>query len=689
MSALIRQQIRVFTRRWPLVLIAGVTLALSIAAGAHELYLARDADILNSLGNYLRYSIVWPLAVLVLSFEFASSSRIVGMQESVDAHAATAHRHWLATIVPPAMFAVVLFGVILALKVPPVIAQGVRHALYWHVVASVVLNVLAPCLIALLLGFVVAMRLKRFAGYAAVAAFAFLAGPYSEIVPMVVQGGVIRGARGLNFYPVRDLFAVLAPDPTWYVDPLYGFPLEQARWLIAGFWLALLLGALLPTLAGPRARWSRFASPGLLCLAALLLAFVLLPSNELRRDYRLYGGSSQVSEGVYYQFQAAEHPQREEPAGFTVGRYRMDLRARRELEAVVTLSVASDTTSGEYRFTLYHGYRLARVTNARGRSLDFSQEGDYVTVRAGTKEEQLTFQYRGSGGVYPANSQCVFLPGYFPYYPVPGLVRVWDELHTAPAMVATDRGAPEFAVNFDSRAPLVSDLDLAADGSFEGSGSAPTFIGGLVSERVVAGHRIVCFPASRSNPEDLAELIVRVSDLESRLGIERGAIPDAIDIFQSPEFHMLGSATRLPRALLLSGFDESLAGDVLVADTPAKLDRSNLKEAFVRLISDPTWRAEAEHASLGVTPGEESTGTTPEGDEITHLEDARRSARSDWELVQKYVYPAKKVVFRLLLEKVQAEGEDEVLRDTYQYLSSDSELSELEFLTQSERGETP
>ncbi len=669
------------------MLTAGGTFALAIAAGVHEVYLARlpGADLLNSLGNYLRYSIVWPLAVLVLAFEFGSGPRIVGMDESVDAHVATSHRHWLATMVPPAAVVVALFGIILALKMVAVFAEGARSPLGWHVVASVTLNILAPCVMALLLGFVAATRLKRVAGYAVVAAFAFLAGPYSEIVPIVAQAGFLQGKGGLNLYPLRDLFGVLAPDATWYVDPLYGFPMEQARWLLAGFWITLLMALLLPRLTSPRVRWVRFASPGLLCAAGLLLVAFLLPSSELRRDYRLFGGSSQVTEQAYYRLQSEAPAQLQEPARFATSSYEMSLSADRELRATTTVRIANDSSGGEYRFTLYHGYRVLRVHDSQGRPLDYSREGDYVTVRSAEKQERLTFEYRGSGGIYMANSQCVFLPGYFPYYPVPGFVRVWDDLYSAPAMDVVDAGAVKYTVRFKAHVPLVSNLELH-EGRFEGKNAAPTFIGGLVTEREIAGHRVAYYPASGSNPEGLSDLITRVSELEREFDIDERVLPDAVPILQAPEFHMLGGATRLPGALLVSGFDESLAGEVLVAAMPRRPDRSNLKEAFVRFFSDSTGAAEASLASLNSSETARPAEPVPSSREIARLENARRSARTEWELVQKYVYPARGVVSRLLLAKVLADGQDEALRDTYRYLSSDSQLSEIEFLTRPSHG---
>lgn len=687
MGVLIAQQARAFVRRWPLALIAGGAIVLAIAVmGDALLWTYRQGEMdLGTLGNYLPLSIVWPLAVLVISFEFASAARIAGMEESVGAHTGTAHRHWLAAMLPPAVVVVIVSGIFLVFKLVTVFTQGMQHLLGWHVATSVLLNVFAPCAIALLLGFVAARHLKRFAGYAVIAVFAFLAGPYSEIIPMVAQAGIMWGGPVLNLYPVRDFFGVLAPDPTWYIDSLYGFPLEQERWWLAGFWLTLMLAILAPTLTPRHVRWSRFAPSLLWCFAGLLFAAFLLPSQELRRDPRFFGGGSTVTEQVHYQIRSDEHPQRDVPGGFAIDRYEMDMAAGRQLEAVVTVHIADDETQGKYRFTLYHGYHLIRVRDSAGRPLDFSQEGDYVTVRSEARQERLTFEYRGSGGINIANSQGVFLPGYFPYYPVPGFVRVWDEQAVAPAMDVTDARTAEFSVRFKTRIPLFSDLEMRK-GRFEGRSGAPTFIGGMVAERKVGNHRVIYLPVAIRGPEALTSLTARVRELELQIGVTESPIPDDLQVIQGSGFQALAATFLPPNTLMVGMFDELIAAEVLIAPAPMKLDRANLKAAFLYVINDsPGFAHRDPRQDLFDDRSAEAVSIS---EEIARLEDARRSARTDQELKQEYVLRARSVVFQLFNEKIQAIGEDEALRDTYQYLLSDSDLSELEFLTRSGRGGT-
>ncbi len=688
MGTLARLQMKAFTRRWPLMLVAVLAVLAAVALGGYEVLqaLRSESSVADILAGFTRYSIIWPLAVIVLTYEFASSPRLVGMEESVAAYPETRHQHWLAMMVPSAALLVTIFAVYLSFKLVVIAVARQWTLLAWHIVAHSVLDVLVPCVIGMLLGAVAARHLSRYAGYAAIALFAFLIGPYFEIVPTLAQMGMSMGGGGVNLYPVYDLFRVLAPDPMWGFDPLYGFPLEFGRWMLAAFWSFGLLAVLLSAIVNPRTRRFRYLRIALTSFAVLCLAASLLPSSELRRDYRFFDGSSTVANQGYYQLQADEHPQKELPADFAVNRYEMQLSAGRQLSAVVSMDIGDDAHTDGYRFTLYHGYRISRVLGSDGERLGFVQEGDYVTVSSAEKQERVTFEYRGNGGICIANYQCVFLPGYFPYYPVPGFARTWDELRYSVGIPSAGRAPTEFSIALEARIPLVSDLE-EHDGRFEGQSSAPSFVGGLLAEKTVAGHRVIYYPAGGGDPEDFKGLVARLRELEQTLGVTKSALPEGVPVIQLPGLAQYNaSAVALPDALYVGWVDEGCAADVLVAGTPARMDRENLKEAFVRFINNPEEYDDESFVSDGaVLEGIAEEG--PTDDEIASLEAARLSARDDQARIQKYVYPAKSAVFWLLREKVRVEGSSAALRDTYRYLSSDSPTSELEFLTQPEDGE--
>ena len=682
-GALIRLQIKAFVRRWPLMCVAAIPIIGVAFAGGFEVHLALQHSMIPAdiLAFSTRYSIILPLVIAVVTFEFACTPRVVGMQESAASHIETVHWHWIAMLAPPALLLSMTFSLYLALRVAVVFLTQMQDVLLAHVIAEAFLNILMPCTIGMILGVVAARRLGRYAGYAVIAFFAFVIGPYSEIVPFLAQIDVPNGGSGLNLYPIYDLFRLLAPDPMWGMDSLYGFPLEQGRWMIAGFWLLGLLALLYPAITSYRVRGTRYARVALLSLAVMFLVVALMPGSELRRDYRMFGGGSTVTEQIYYQFQIEEHPQRELPAEFRVSRYEMDLSAGRQLDAKVSMSITDDEHSDTYNFTLYHGYRISHVLDDKGNRLEFIQDGDYVTVTSSEAQDRLTFEYSGSGGMYVANYQCVFLPGYMSYYPIPGFVRVWDEGRGNPTADTAGNGPAEFSVKFAAPIRLASNLEQH-DGRFEGVATNPSFVGGLLVQSTIDDHNVVHYPAGGGDPTQLKNMIASLRELERELEVSESLVPGGTTVFQVPGLAQTGAVV-LPDALFSTGFDESCAVDILVAATPTRIDRENLKMAFSRFISDPDG-FEDTGFMLGANGPEDTTDEEPLSNQIARLESARLEARNDFECAQEYVFPARSTVYRLFFAKVRAEGEEEALRGTYRYLSSDSHLSELEFLTQSD-----
>jgi len=670
MPTLITLQFRSFLRRWALVLLAAVSLAVVVLCGMREIYTSGlpDRFSLDVLGFTNRYSLILPLLLAVITFEFTGAARLTGMEEAVYAHPLMVPRHQWAMLFPPVVLTAGVFLAYVAIKLLIIQAAHLTGIFAAPIIAEAVLDILAPCVIAVLLGAAAARHLGRYSGYAVIAAFAFMIGPYTEVVPMLAQARIPAGGGGVNLYPIYDLFRVLAPDPTWAVDPLYGFPIEPKRWAVAGFWI-LMLGALViprPACGSKRGLVVRVVVS---TLALCCLVFAMLPGSVLRRDFRFLGGSSIVSEQIYYEAQAPRYPDRNEPADFTVDRYVMRLVAGRQLNATVSLYIADAAHTGQYRFTLYHGYQIARVVDAEGEPVRFDQKGDYVTVYAPAGARIMTFTYRGNGGINVANSQGVYLPGDFAYYPVPGFGTVWDHRLLAPLLIAQQGAAPRFSVEFESRVPIASNLP-GRTGRFDGRTASPTFVGGLLQERTVDGMRVVYYPGAGTDPERLPDLAQALHRLERRVGMQgdRSMLHPGVTVIQTPSF--APSSTRgQADTLFLGGFDPSLAPDVLVAGLPNRPDRENLKDALLRLLTDPAGIVSA-------------SGPSPSPAETARFERVRTTSRDDLQRTQGYDFPAQSVVRLLLRDRVREQGLDRTVRDTYAYLESDSPQSELQFLTE-------
>lgn len=668
MQTLARLQLAAFLRRWPLAALAALGVGCIVAAGViQHLQLSQGVPVADVLSGVGRYQLLLPLVTAVLSLEWGAASSQAGMEEALEAQRSAVHRHSAATLLPSLLVVAAFTGTYLLVQWSVAVRRDLLGELGLHLGLEATLNVLMPCLIGAALGFVASQYMPRYLGYATVAAFAFAISSYAELLPMLAQAGVARGGAGADLYPAYDLFRILAPDSTWGMDALYGFPLEPERWAIAALWLMALVALALPSLVRRDWRPLHAVQACLLLLAGAFLIAAALPSEELRRDYRFEGGSSTVSEQIFYEVRSEQHPVRLGEADYRVSRYDMEFSAGRYLHSRVTMSL-EDTRTGpvEYAFTLYHGYRVTSVTDESGAPLVFARDGDYLTVSADEPRRKLTVTYRGTGGSQVANAQAIYLPGYFPYYPVPGFHQVWDALRLATVADLDSLPPTQFRVRFRGLPRIVSDLDSTATG-FQGTAVSPTFVGGLAARSSQAGSPVIHYPASGIDLDKLEPLLARLHSLEDQVGAGESVVPSGTTVIQLPGLALTDTvATR--DALFVGGIDPSLAADILVAATPARIERANLKEALARYLNDPE--------SITALQAD-----SPTAGQIAALERARKSARTDVERARDYHYPAKQTVLILFRDAIREEGADQVLRAVYSYLQSDSPDSELEFLT--------
>ena len=124
---------------------------------------------------------------------------------------------------------------------------------------------------------------------------------------------------------------------------------------------------------------------------------------------------------LYYE----DAPVKEKQVDYSVEKYDLDINVKHKMKAKVQVTLTKEA-EGEYCFTLYHQYRLRRIENAEGKSLDFKRETDYVTIYPKGDMKSLTFWYEGDAGGFYSSDDGMNLPGYFCYYPIPGFYQVYD-----------------------------------------------------------------------------------------------------------------------------------------------------------------------------------------------------------------------------------------------------------------------
>lgn len=258
------------------------------------------------------------------------------------------------------------------------------------------------------MGFLVSLIKSKFIGYTIFLLLALVMVPdyYSILRDMLPLGNKV-------FEKFYSIICFLPQDVTYTSDALYGLPFERYRIADMLFWIILGCTALFG-MGRIKKKKLMFCSCG---AAALVMLFLVIHSGSvLRMDDELRDVTS------YY----ASHEAQLKSVNYKIEKYRIDFQIKNELTATCRFDLDGDINQNQYYFTLYHDYKVKYVENAAGESLNFQRDGDYITVYTDKPEKSLILSYEGNGGLFYSNNNASFLPGFFPYYPKAGFVKVFD-----------------------------------------------------------------------------------------------------------------------------------------------------------------------------------------------------------------------------------------------------------------------
>lgn len=403
----------------------------------------------------------------------------------------------------------------------------------WHVLAVVLLNLLLFPLLAVLAGAVLSFLKKPLTAYLLIFLFVILVSPFSSNMLLQLTGiGQVGRGIARRFVGIFDLYQYQRPGA---IVASYGFPLLPYRFKqlgMHGFVLLALLAFIVDKRRGKRLRTLPVVT---LLLSAVLFVSWLQPSSRLLRSRTL--NDSDLAANLYYLEQDPDAPQAaENDVPFKILTYDLDLAIGDALRAKARVEMDQNSLA-EYTFTLYHGYKVTAVLANGEQAIPFQQEGDYVRVdnRAGLKLDSLTMTYVGHGDKFFSNSQGVFLPGSFCYYPRAGVLKVYDL-----TMMGFERNylaeEVDFKVNVRRTQEVFSNLPETEAGTFQGKSNGLTLVAGLYREDSLGDYRLI-YPYTTFD-EDISPASVSQLKDEVQAALNRGEISETQrSIFIWPDMH--------------------------------------------------------------------------------------------------------------------------------------------------------
>ncbi len=427
---------------------------------------------------------------MILSYEFTRRCKTYALSELLDVygHGAPTLGAQLALL---ASMAVVYWGYVCCLCLRILHATNTLSSpITGNVLLASVLYGFFPALAGILLGAAGQKLGGRVGFYLFLIASIFFSTQMSRDAYFTL-GSILSEAAdipaGIAAQKILDYWFRLPPVYGSFNSTVYGIGIEPFHWALAAMWCLLGGGALL-ALSHGRLR----KAAGAVCFgAALLCAAFVWHRGSNWQEYPVTPLERNVlGDTYYYSHTQTDSKAAEEAAGFQVRAYSMDLRCFSELDANVAVTLDGSVLDA-YTFTLAHNFTISRITDGQGEKLDFTRDGDYVTVNNPDNRaiSELRFRYSGWHDSLFSSAQGVYLPGYFCYYPIPGRQSVYEDWNLTYPQTALEPCA--FSVRVRAMCPVFTNLTDQKDGVFSGTASSLSVVGGLYREETADGVRYV------------------------------------------------------------------------------------------------------------------------------------------------------------------------------------------------------
>lgn len=350
-----------------------------------------------------------------------------------------------------------------------------------HIIMCLFLYIFMISLVAILLGFLLALIFKRFGAFLTMILAVFLTSP---ITLYVVEGTYYK--HGFDVFPFYELISLYPRGTDSFPDNHMGYSLLPDRFAAVFFFAALLLVVISIKLIRKKSvlKCSAIALCGAVCSASLII--YLLPGAHTLTDRN--PNTYYIGDLNYYYDNIGK--EKNEEGGFSVIKYEMDLAVKNELSAKVTMTVDSPSLD-KYKFTLYHGFKVKKAENQDGDLLSFVQDGDYIEVsRGGGTASSITLTYSGYDPTYYSHYQGMSLFGNFPFFPQSGYMSVYDTERQGFYSNLLETPT-EFYVTVDHPNTVYSNLDRIDRNAFHGISDSCVLMSGFLDEKNIDGVDVV------------------------------------------------------------------------------------------------------------------------------------------------------------------------------------------------------
>ncbi len=338
----------------------------------------------------------------------------------------------------------------------------------FYLMKLVLLYIVINGLIAILLGWLLARSVSKVIGYVCMILFSCM------VSPMLTQE---VGVLSSIFHELYNWLTVVLIMPQGLTSQNIAtlFPVNFSLVARSLFWVFLFTSGIF--ICYKRKKWQI-----VVCVIGMIGMFSY---GQLPFSYYCSGDAYGVKDSAMYDqmryeinHQSVKNSKRE----YNILKYEMRLDMGRQMKASITL-YPDRMNLEKYDMTLYHLYKVTKVTDAAGQALEYEREDDYLTIFSkGDSLEKICIEYMGGCANFYSNNKEIYLPGWFAYYPMPGYRSIYDNYEYVDNRFEEPL---EFDIEILGAKKVFCDMKRIEKNHFVGESCGPTLLAGFIEEKIL------------------------------------------------------------------------------------------------------------------------------------------------------------------------------------------------------------
>lgn len=348
-----------------------------------------------------------------------------------------------------------------------------------HIIKNILVNISLILELGVMIGIFLSKFKNRIVTYTVMIVITYMVSPYPERIADQIS---IATQGKTAIYKIVEMFNIMPLVSTNYM-PNYAFgeSLLPYRIALIMFWMVFVITLILIT----ELKKYRVAIVSVV-LTCICVGIYCVPSSKVIMDSN---PDNTLAHDQYY-YLVQKHKMKEESVDYKISSYKMNIKIGLQMQVELTMDV--DKTLSKYKMTLYHGYKVKKAYNDKNIKLKVEQNGDYITVvnQNNEKTKKIHLIYEGYSPAYYANSQGIFLPGYFAYYPRAGFISLFDNETWDISNSFVDSNT-YFEVKVNTKQKIFTNLEKKGE-KYIGKCDGLTMLSGFYAEKKLSnGNRII------------------------------------------------------------------------------------------------------------------------------------------------------------------------------------------------------